>query len=390
MKLKLERVNFNAYMKCPKCSQIIKQGSKKCMYCDTVFINDNSAKKPEGELFSSTYRAPANAGYTQQNNVRIYEDEAPAVTGQAAVNEGVFTSSGRTAANGGNTQQHAVQAETVYTGAIERGKDSEYFSSDRTQRYRGRVFERNKTSVSNNDFFSSEKNLNERKRNENITVNNPDHDAEINPYEGKNFLNTPYEKTDHSVEYLAHTVMEFTKHRFAKEDVDRMELFLGLMLIITLICFPICFVYDKTKISFVVIGVYFVVLAVLSLVTMNTFKRKLSIAISTCTIVFSLIMLALMGIFLKWATAPELLFIYIPVSLLDVLCMRITKHMSRFHQLWEAYLHRGEALEYILNHAEGVKIYNSADFMREEQPEIQQEEHSKNQQEENSETPQEE
>ncbi len=355
-------IKFSDMTTCPQCGEYLKKDRDKCPYCGYVIVERLA---PEVELFSSEKRAATNAGYTQQS-----KSELPKATYQGAsadsASDDVFSSSSRSAANGGYTQQHAQAKEGKYYGIsaenVSNMNDGTFFRSNRERAVSAEPIKR-AVMPDENVFFSSEKSTQAHKANAAVTNAAPDHDPKNNPYSGKSVLTEKPEITEHSFEYKANNLREFTKHRFSKEIVDRIELILGLLLSTAFLCviFEQVFVapYLSILVWYVTVG-YTAVMFVLGLVAIRIWRKEVSLTIAYLTIIYSLFML--LYIFIVGVTNSiydiDLFIMFIPIAAANVLCLRLTKRMYQLHELWDAYGKRGEELVHVEDDDE-YEIYHS-------------------------------
>lgn len=341
---------------CPKCRQIINKNRRVCPFCGVRLVEET--KRPEEDTFFSSENSKAAVG-----------DPYWLKTQKRAVmpNDEVFTSSGRNVKNGGYTQQNSTpQEEQVYTGEFFHDpNDTAYFSSSRKKAFDDTVVKR-AVMPKDIDIFSSEKRaelLTAERQNVENSAQEP-HDPLNNPYSGKNDMNTPLEETEHSHEFEAHTLIEFTKHRYAKKYVDRLEFILGGMLAAVFLCvvFEQVFVAPYMTIAVWIVTVVYAVLAfIIAEVTVHLWNKILTIVLAYINIAYSLFMLIFITIFgvMRSVNNIDLLIMFIPIIAVAVLSLRLTKRMSSLHGSWESYSTRAEERAKIDKGGGGYEIYSS-------------------------------
>lgn len=347
---------FSNLIPCPRCRRITDKTKPRCQQCGFYLVPQELHDDSES-YFDSSNRSRANGGNTQGNSG---QGESFGVKRAVVLSDDRFHSSSRTAANGGYTQQQTSRSdEPVYTGnRIERDpNDTEYYSSDRVN-FVIPEKKRHMGNVSDDDYYHSKK---DSERQADLQTNaKADHNPEFNPYtdaEKYGAIKMTAKQEENSTEYVANDILEFTKHRFAKVEYDRLEYILSGIIICDIFSYLLDVVFDLSRVTFPFVLVNILAIIVLSYIVIKKLNKKVSMAITIVTMVFSLIMVCFIKTIDQYARAPELVLFYTPIIMGNVMCLRLTVRMSRLYEKWDTYLNREKWKDMIDKSTEDYEIY---------------------------------
>ena len=266
-------------MKCPSCGEVSKNGTVVCPKCGR-YCGRTFASKNE-EVFSSRYRTPYNGGYTQQAQPKAENDK--------------LTQNGTTDAS---------------------QNDDMFFSTERKQ-YWGKDIKKNGTA---------------------------EHIAESNPYDSSVYKEQEKPspaKEVHTTEFVAENIVQFRKHRFARDLANLTDLHILGLFAATLIGIVFDLIIDTSRKTAPIVLVYTFFLIIFSLIAKKTYRKFATISIAVLTIIYTVVMMISVIKVHSVKYAAEIIFVYLPIAAQDIMCARLTVLMSRYHDHWEAYKLRG-------------------------------------------------
>lgn len=239
-------------------------------------------------------------------------------------NDDVFTTINRTQHNGGYTQQNTKAVSQQYTGIDASKKNDGMFYSASEQN----KTENNSPAQNTDDF----------------------HNPDTNPYDNKAYNEIRRENIPanaHIEEFVANNIIEFSKHRFGREIVNKIFFMLLALIGTDLIGLFFDIILDATHLTYPIAITYTAVLILLSFTAMKTFRASVTITIVGITLIYTI---PIAVIFLKThivltakstSTLVDLLFIFVPFIGQYILSTKVNSNMRNYIEHWEAYNQRG-------------------------------------------------
>lgn len=351
------------YMPCPRCGDYVKKTADKCRRCGLVFTsakNDFFINSVDN-VFNSDFRTGDNQGNTQQkpNNLadglEITFSEDKEALERSHID--TFTSVGR---SDSYSQQNPTKVkESSFNGMTNADvNDPEYFSTKRAALDIAELKRSNRDTQY--DFYRPKT---QEEINAGLVTNaDENHDANKNPYENAEkykAVKLTSQQKEHQTEYEALNLMEFTKHRFAKDTADLVE-YLSLSLIVCVflqLCVEIFF--DTQHMLLIPIIIYLLIISGLCIYTMKKYSRIASHIAEGMVIFVSLFLTFFIKKLDVYMGAPDLVIFYFPVILADISALALTAKMSELYVKWDTYQHRGELLVDVDFSTDDIKIYKS-------------------------------
>lgn len=267
-------------MKCPSCGETSKNGTIVCPRCGRYCGRTFAAGNEE--VFSSRNRTPHNGGYTQQTHPK-------------------------------NNSEHITSGVKQDIGKY----DDMFFSTDRKQHW-------GKDLKKNGNFL---------------------HKSDSNPYDSsvykENEIPSQSRKEAHTSEFVAEDIVKFSRHRFARDLANLIEFYILGVFAADLICLVFDLIIDATRVTALILLVYTFLLTVFSIIAAKTYRRFSAVCISALTVIYTVVMMIAVIKIHSVENAQELYFIYFPIAAQDILCVKLTLAMSKYHDHWEAYKQRG-------------------------------------------------
>lgn len=329
------------YMTCPECEQFFKRPHRVCPFCGHRF-------EPEPTDDVGMFSARERALFIDERKM-----ERKPISHEQAEAE-LFRSHRRSAENEGYTQQNTELREKTYYGvsadAINNMDDGTYFRS-RARTADKETTIRRVTTMNDGVFFSSQRRSESAHAvsAESRDKDTEEHRPEVNPYLDKSVMNDEPVITEHSVEYKAHNIKEFARHRFGKAYADRLEFILAGIVFSALLCLA----FEHFFVAIYVpqtadIATYIMVAAVaaLSIPSVKSWNKYTAMVLSWVVIVYSVFMLIYIFVHAVIGSIRnfDVLTVFIPDAAMCVLCLRLTVYMSNFHNQWDAYGKKGSEL----------------------------------------------
>lgn len=347
---------FKNMIPCPRCKRIIDKTKTRCIYCGFYLVKQEVHDKGES-IFSSSEHLSELSRKAQDTPG---QEESFGMKRAVLMADDRFHSSSRTAANGGYTQQQTKRIEEpVYTGnRVERDpNDAEYYSSDRVN-FMIPEKKRHMGNVSDDDYYHSKS---DGERQAGLQTNaKANHNPEFNPYtDAEKFgaVKMTAKQEENSTEYVANNILEFTKHRFGKEEFDKIDYILSGLIGCCIFTYLLDVLFDLSKKTFPFALGYIILIIILSFIVIKKLNKYVSLSVAIVTMVYSLIMVLFMKTIDQYARAPELVLFYTPIMLANVMCLRLTTRMSRLYVKWETYLNRSKWKDMIDKSTDDYEIY---------------------------------
>ena len=315
---------FKNMIPCPRCKRIIDKTKTRCIYCGFYLVKQEVHDKGES-IFSSSEHLSELSRKAQDTPG---QEESFGMKRAVLMADDRFHSSSRTAANGGYTQQQTKRIEEpVYTGnRVERDpNDAEYYSSDRVN-FMIPEKKRHMGNVSDDEYYHSKS---DGERQAGLQTN-----AKV-----------------------ANNILEFTKHRFGKEEFDKIDYILSGLIGCCIFTYLLDVLFDLSKKTFPFALGYIILIIILSFIVIKKLNKYVSLSVAIVTMVYSLIMVLFMKTIDQYARAPELVLFYTPIMLANVMCLRLKTRMSRLYVKWETYLNRSKWKDMIDKSTDDYEIY---------------------------------
>lgn len=355
------------YMPCPRCGEIIKTSSTKCLRCGLVFsssINDFTTNSVDN-VFNSEFRTSRNNGNTQQapNNLAADFEVSFSEDKEALSRSHIdtFTSMGRS--DSYSQQKPSTVKESSFNGMTKADvNDPEYFSTQRAALDLAEIKRRDVPDHKGTayDFYRP-------KTKEEIAAGlatnaGEDHDSTKNPYENAEkykAVKLTAQQREHQTEYEALNLMEFTKHRFAKDTADMVEIFTCALIFCSILQLGMEIAFDTRHMMFIPIIIYLLLICGLSYYTIKKYSRVASHIAEGIVIIMSLFLTFFIRRLDVYMGGPDLVLFYLPVILADLSALFLTTKMSELYVKWDTYQHRGEPFVDVDFSTDNIEIYKS-------------------------------
>lgn len=357
-----------SYMPCPRCGDIIKTSSTKCLRCGLVFsssVRDYKSNSVDN-VFNSDFRTARNMGNTQQAPNNIYTDLDITISEDKDVlarsNIETFTSAGRS--DSYSQQKPSTVRESSFNGMTNSDvNDPEYFSTKRSIldiaeiKRREEIYGRRGTAF---EFYRPK--TDDEIAAGLVTNAGEDHDASKNPYENAEkykAVKLTAQQQIHSNEYEALNLLEFTNHRFANDTANMVKFWSVALIISTVLQLGMEIVFDTQHMLLIPVIIYLLLIFGLSFYTIKKFSRISSHIAEGLVIFVSLFLTFFIHRLDVYMGAPDIVMFYFPVILSDLCALFLTTKVSELYVKWDTYQHRGELLVDVDFSTDDIKIYKS-------------------------------